>query len=250
MRLLKHKALNILVVGGLLLVGCASSIPMKELKPTEMIVGKQDKYLQIKSPDGLDGWERGLWEYKHEHYDRARELLEPYKNKNISMIQHAFGFMYQNGLGGLPKDYNKAAQFYRKAIEIDGYPSSMNNLAAFYLYGVGGISRDRDVALKLYEKAAKAGYAIAQFNLGNIYHFGRDGFSEDYGKAYYWYQQASNQGHAMAARRIGYMYEHGNGFEPNLEKALYWHKIAAKRGNKFSKGDAIRLKNSLYKKSH
>jgi TPR repeat protein len=230
------------MVGGLLLVGCASSTPMKELKPSEMIVSKKNKYLQMSTPDGLSGWEKGLWAYNHGYYNKARELLEPYKDKNISMIQHAFGVMYQKGLGGLQKDYKKAAQFYKKAIEIDNYPNSMNNLAELYLYGAG-VSKDIDKASELYHKSAKAGCAVAQFNLGSNYHFGRNGFSKDYGKAYYWYQQASNQGHPMAARRIGYMYEQGNGFEPNIEKALYWHKIAAKRGNKFSKDDAIRLLN-------
>ena len=82
-----------ITIGGLLLVGCAST-PMKELKPSEMIVGQKNRYLQIESPDKLSGWERGLWEYKHEHYDKARKLLEPYRDKDISMIQHAFGFMY------------------------------------------------------------------------------------------------------------------------------------------------------------
>ncbi len=110
-----------------------------------------------------------------------------------------------------------------------------------------GASRDK--AVKFYRKAAKEGYAPAQYKLANSYHFGYSGFPKDYGKAYYWYQQASNQGHAKSARRIGYMYDHGNGFERNIEKALYWHKLAFKRGNKNSQADMLRLKSELYKKS-
>jgi len=247
MKRLKQKVL-LVVIGSLILTGCAST-PMKELKPEEMIVSiNKNKYLEMKSPKGLQEWEKGLWEYQHKHYSKAQKILEPYKNKNISAIQHAYGNMYQNGLGDFKKDYKKAAMFYQKAIEIDNYSSSLNNLGTLYYYGLG-VSKDKDKAIELYKKAAKGGDMYCQFYLADNYHFGRDGFSEDYGKAYYWYQQASNQGHAKAARRIGYMYENGNGFKPNYEKAFYWHKLAAKRGNKNSKGDMIRLKSILYKKN-
>jgi TPR repeat protein len=247
MRNLKQQVL-LVAIGSLVLIGCAST-PMKELKASEMIVFQKNKYVDMKSSEGLQEWEKGLWEYKHKNYTKARKLLEPHKNKKVSMIQHAFGYMYTTGEGGLERNLKKAEMHYKKAIEIDNYPNSLHNLAALYFNGWGSLARDDNHILELYQKAAKAGYVLSQYSLGNIYHFGRNGFSEDYGKAYYWYQQASNQGHAQAARRIGYMYENEHGLKKDLEKAFYWHKLTAKRGNKHSKGDMIRLKSILYKKN-
>lgn len=247
MKNLKQKVL-LVAIGSSVLIGCAST-PMKELKPAEMIVSKKNKYAEMKSSEGLKGWEKGLWEYKHENYTKARTLLEPHKNKKVSMIQHAFGYMNVTGKGGIERNFKKAEMYYKKAIEIDNYPNSLHGLAVLYFNGWGSLSKNDSYILELYQKAAKAGYVLSQYSLGNIYHFGRNGFSEDYGKAYYWYQQASNQGHAQAARRIGYMYENENGLKKNDEKALYWHKLAAQRGNKHSRGDMIRLKSILYKKN-
>jgi len=236
------KSVFIVTMGSLLLVGCVSSTPMKKLTPSEMIVGKKSKYTDMKTSEGLTGWEKGLWEYKHNNYEEAKKLLEPHRNKNISMIQHAYGYMYHAGLAGFSRNYVEAEKFYLKAIKIDNYPNSLNNLASLYM------QKDSSKALELYTDAAKQGYSVAQFNLGNGYHFARQGFSQDYGKAYYWYQQASNQGHAKAARRLGYMYDRGEGFERDIEKALYWHKLAVSRGNNHSQSDVIRLKSELYKK--
>jgi TPR repeat protein len=165
------------------------------------------------------------------------------------MIQHAFGFMYMAGVGGLQRDFKKAEEFYKKAIKIDNYPNSLYNLGLLYYNGLGSEAGDKSKILELFEKSAKAGYPLAQFQLGDIYHFGRANFSEDYGKAYYWYQQASNQGHPKAARRIGWMYDRAEGFKRDVEKAFYWHKLAAQRGNKHSKGDMMRLKSELYKRN-
>lgn len=247
MKNFKKKAL-IFTLGNLLFIGCAST-PMIKLKPSEMITAPKNKYLKMETSEGLSGWEKGLWEYQHKNYLQARKLLEPYKTKDIAMVQHAFGVMYTNGTGGLTRNFKKAEDFYKKAIKIDNYPNSLHNLAVLYFNGWGSLSRSDNKILELYQEAAQSGYSLSQFSLGDIYHFGRNGFPKDLGKAYYWYQQASNQGHAKAARRIGYMYENGEGFKKNIEQAFHWYKIAAERGNKHSKSDAIRLKSILYKKN-
>ena len=246
MRNFKNRAL-IIAIGSLLLVGCAST-PMKDLKPSEMLVGQQNKYEQMESSKDLTGWEKGWWEHAHKNYTLGRKLLEPYKDKDISKIQHAYGFMYQEGLGGLKKDFKKAVEHYNRAIKIDNYPSSLYNLSFLYKDGKG-VQKDMDKYFEVLQKAAKQGLASAQFNLAADYHFGRNGVSEDFGMAYYWYQQASNQGLAVASRRIGWMYDKGEGFEQNYEKAFYWHKLAVERGNERSRGDMIRLKSILYKKN-
>ena len=246
MRNLKQQIL-LIATGTLVLGGCAST-PMKELKPSEMLVSKQNKYVQMESSEGLTGWEKGMWEHTHKNYTLGRKLLEPYKDKDISKIQHAYGFMYQEGLGGLKKDFKKAVEHYKRAIKIDSYSPSLYNLSFLYKAGVG-ISKDMNKYFEVLQKSAKQGYVYAQFNLADNYHFERNGVSEDFGKAYYWYQQASNQGLAKAARRIGWMYDRGEGFKRDAQKAFEWHKLATKRGNNHSRGDMIRLKSELYRKN-
>ncbi len=239
--------LSVITISALLLIGCAST-PMKELKPSEMLPSYQNRYENMPSSKGLSGWEKGIWEYYHKNYKLGAKLLEPYKDKKISRVANAYAFMYQEGLGGLKRDMKKAVEYYNRAIEIDNYPPALYNLSFLYKSGIG-VSRDMSKYLELLEKSAKQGYIYAQFNLADSYHFGRDGVSEDFGKAYYWYQQASNQGLAKAARRIGWMYDRGEGFKRDAQKAFEWHKLAAKRGNKASRGDMIRLKSELYKKN-
>ena len=58
-----------------------------------------------------------------------------------------------------------------------------------------------DEVRKLFESAAKKGYAEAQFNLGTMYQ-NAIGVEQDFEKAIKYYKQAASQGHAEAKENL------------------------------------------------
>ena len=231
MKTINYKG-KFLLIGILFIAGCAST-PMKKLTPVELITEKKSKYETLPSAEGLTGWEKGLWLYKHHQYKKAIPLLEPHKNEGIAEVEHAYGYMNEH----FKKDY-------KKAIKHGNLPNSLNNLANYYDNGVV-VAKDESKATDLFIQSAKQGYNIAQFNLANRYCSG-NGASEDHGKAYYWFQQAYHNGNSFAAERIGHMYElPGHSFKVNYQKSLEWYTLSAQMGNKKGQEGVIRIKYRL-----
>ena len=236
-----NKAL--LSLGVLLFLGCAST-PMKQLMPSEFITLKKSKYETLNSPDSLQGWEKGLWFYKHEKYEEAIPLLESHKDKNIAEVEHAYGYMIER----FKRDYKEASQWYKKAITHANLPNSKHNLANLYNNGAG-VKQDEDKALELYKESAKQGYHYAQYTLALNYCKGSGGVSEDFGKAYYWFQQSYHNGNSYAANKIGHMYENGyHGFKTNHQKALEWYTLSAQMGNPKAQENVVRIKMLIQQK--
>ena len=230
---------SFLIIGVMFMTGCVST-PMKTLTPSELVVEKKSKYETLPSADGLTGWEKGLWFYKHYQYKEAIPLLEPHKNKGIAEVEHAYGYMNAH----FKKNHKTAIEWYRKAIKHGNLPNSLNNLAVYYTNGVV-VAKDDSKATELFLQSAKQGYGIAQFSLAFRYCSG-NGASEDHGKAYYWFQQAYHNGNSAAAEKIGHMYElPGHSFKIDYQKALEWYTLAAKMGNKKGEAGVVRIKYKL-----
>ena len=105
-----------------------------------------------------------------------------------------------------------------------------------YLYG-DGVEKDWDVAEEYLFKAAKHGFAEAQYYLGKLF---ADIFEtsidsaddEEYLKlCAEWYEKAAEQGHSEAQYETGMCYLNGEGVEENEEKAIFWLKKSADNGN-------------------
>jgi hypothetical protein len=101
---------------------------------------------------------------------------------------------YREG-DGVPKDYDAAEQWYRRA----------------------------DFQLEL--KAAEDGYASAQANTGIKYELG-DGVDVDQWKAINWYRKAADQGLAWAAYELAVHYQDGLIVPKDLEEAYFWVSLA------------------------
>ena len=84
-----------------------------------------------------------------------------------------------------------------------GDPQALTQLAQKYEHAEG-VTKDFEKANQLYCKAAKAGYAEAQFKLGWIYANGR-GVPHDDGVAAALFAMAANQGHEYAAKLLQYV---------------------------------------------
>jgi len=97
--------------------------------------------------------------------------------------------MYANGLG-VPKDYAKAAKWYREAAD-QGYASAQLSLGHMYDKG-HGVPQNYGEALKWLRKAAEQGDAGAQFFLALKYFTG-EGVPEDYVQAHMWLNLSAPQ---------------------------------------------------------
>ncbi|MEZ5305243.1 MAG: tetratricopeptide repeat protein [Verrucomicrobiales bacterium] len=82
--------------------------------------------------------------------------------RNYPACLSDLGFVYQHGIA-VPKDAQKAAQLYQKAIDA-GSASAVSNLGYLYLQGEG-VEKDPGKAFKLFEQSAKNGNAGGLMNL-------------------------------------------------------------------------------------
>ena len=115
--------------------------------------------------------------------------------------QTSLGWMYQQGLGGLPQDAVEAVRWYRKAAE-QGFAAGQSNLGVMYASGRGGLPRDDVQAMMWFRKSADQDFPDAQANLGRMYELGRGGLPKDLVQALSLYRKAAAQGNAHARKAL------------------------------------------------
>jgi TPR repeat protein len=150
-----------------------------------------------------------------------------------AMAEYQLGRAYQLGQG-VPRDYAKAAAFYRQAA-AQGNAKSMFNLGYIYLHGQG-VPRDAATAHQWFQKSADQGLAAGELQIGLSYYFGDNGLKQDYVAAAQWLQQAAEQENfpqesGPAANALGAIYEHGFGVPMDRPKAFFWYHKGADLGN-------------------
>jgi TPR repeat protein len=99
-------------------------------------------------------------------------------------------------------------------------PQAINDLAVYYIEGVGCI-RDEDMAFSLFKKAADLGDPNAQRNYALSIE------NNDPKLAYKYMIMSANQKNRDAMNDLGIYYKEGRGTNKNLDKALEWFKKAA-----------------------
>jgi TPR repeat protein len=159
--------------------------------------------------------------------------------------QYLTGWRYQFGDDGLPGDYEKAADWYRRAAEQD-HPKAQNQLGLLYNQGLG-VEKDYRMALHWYRKAADQGHKTSMANVGNAYYEG-NGVAQDYKEAAQWYRRAAELGFVPAQRLLGEMHFEGKGVPQDNAEGLKWLRAAAENGDKtaqynlsmrYRKGDSV-----------
>jgi TPR repeat protein len=149
------------------------------------------------------------------------------------LAEYKLGRAYHLGQG-VPQDYTKAAELYRKAA-AQGDAKSMYNLGYIYLHGQG-VPKDSLAAAGWFQKAADSGLAAGQLQLGLFYYFGDMGIKKDYAVATRWLTLAARQENspaqsAPAANALGAIYESQSNV-PNADaQAVFWYKKGAEMGN-------------------
>lgn len=128
------------------------------------------------------------------------------------------------GIGDLPSTLGSAG--LRKAA-LAGDARAVYQLAAQAADGPG--NRDPKLALRLFERAAVAGLAPAQFRLGNMFEKGI-GTNRDPALAKVWYGRAAERGNAKAMHNLAVLYAEGAGGKPDYATATEWFRRAAEHG--------------------
>ncbi|MBT5159564.1 MAG: sel1 repeat family protein, partial [Alphaproteobacteria bacterium] len=107
-----------------------------------------------------------------------------------------------------------------------------------------GVTQDYKEAAKWYLKAAKQGYAKAQFNLGVKYDDGQ-GVTQDYKEAAKWYLKAAKQGYAKAQINLGFMFGKGTGVLQDSVVAHMWSNIAGANGSKLGAKNRAKIEKKM-----
>jgi len=122
---------------------------------------------------------------------KAAELYEK-SSPHWSHASAAIGGLYAQGHKTLPKNQDKAAEWYYKAA-MQGHTWSWDTLRGLY----GKDNKDIQKGAVWLRKGADAGNALAQYALGKLYRDG-DGVTKDKEKAAEWFGKAADQGHKEA----------------------------------------------------
>jgi TPR repeat protein len=95
-----------------------------------------------------------------------------------------------------------------------------------------------------WKKAARAGYAEAQYRLGSIYEWGNGNISGGKADAVEWYTRGAKNGSVDCMVKLGVLNEFGDGMPKSLGQALHWYELAASKGSENAKTALIkRLQN-------
>jgi len=138
------------------------------------------------------------------------------------------GVMYWKG-NGVPQDYVKAAEYYRKAAEL-GHAEAQYSLGTLYKGGAG-VPKNYVEAAKWYRIAAEQGLKEAQFHRGYVYYNG-EGVPRNFTEAAKWFRIVAEQGYYSDAQfRLGAMYAKGEGVPQDYAEAAKWYRKAAAQGH-------------------
>ncbi|KAH3765879.1 ADP-ribosylglycohydrolase family protein [Pelomyxa schiedti] len=149
-------------------------------------------------------------------------------NWGTSSMSH-LGICYEQGLGGVDKDIDKAVSLYQRAADAGDDAQAMCEIAICYSNGYG-VDKDMSKAVSWYLRAADAGNAIAMRTLGTFYQNGT-GVEKDIHKAVTWWQRAADAVDATAIHNLGTCYQEGDGVAEDKDRAITLFQRAVDSGN-------------------
>jgi TPR repeat protein len=129
------------------------------------------------------------------------------KSANLGSVESIYPVARAYHFGeGVPVDLAQAMIWYQKGIEKKDL-SSVYGLALIYTNGSPEIPKDHEKALVLYQTAANAGYAPAQFMMGVYYEKGWGGLEINPQLAFEWYSKAAAQKYNKAFQAMASLYK-------------------------------------------
>lgn len=146
-------------------------------------------------------------------------LLAAEQGDGMAMI--AVGAAYYLG-DDVPQNFSESQRYYELAFKTQN-EYVLGVLGVMYDRGVGGVPKDDEKAFQCFKIVAeKTGESQYLFNLGLMYRYGT-GISRDLEKAVYYFNLAAEKLHPDALTNLGVMYLEGVGVSKDSEKALFYH---------------------------
>ena len=123
------------------------------------------------------------------------------------------GCYYDEGLFGLPQNYDEALELWHRAGDF-GYAKAYNNIGNAY-YNGREVERDEKKANHYYELAAMGGHVIARHNLG-----ANEFCAGNWDRAVKHYMFAAGAGHNDSVKIIQQLYRAGHATKDDYANAL------------------------------
>ena len=137
-------------------------------------------------------------------------LMESASQKNYPTALKTLAGIYMQD-----KNYSKALVFYKQVAAFD--TDAKMEIAKMYKNGTG-VAKDKELALKWYEDAAKDGNVEAIKEVAYTY-LSKHRFAE----AKDLFEELFEKGYVPAAYEIGNMYLYGEGVQENIRSAYSWY---------------------------
>jgi uncharacterized protein len=160
----------------------------------------------------------------------AIPLYQSLANAGNLEAQKRLGFFYEIGWG-FQRDWIEAAKWFGKAADAGDADAagSLSFLGRNWLFMYEKAS-DATV-YSLVERAAREGYAVAQYSLGVMNYTFEDSFShvrrKNLPEALAWYRRAAAQGDVDSQVALALAYESGTGVPQDYVEAHKWLNLAA-----------------------
>ena len=145
-----------------------------------------------------------------------KEMIKRYKKRielNDAVAFYTHGGHYSNGQFGLPQNYAKAIEHWRRAGEL-GKADAYNKIGYTYEFG-NGVEMDKKKAMYYFELAAMGGDVLARHNLG-----AKEEMAGNYDRALRHWMMAVEDGSGPSLKSIGEYYKEGHAKKDDFAKAL------------------------------
>lgn len=180
----------------------------------------------------------GDWSLRRSDYVEAAKWYRKGAPLRNDYYEYCLGEAYAKGqfsvpqyYAGLPQDYTKAMECFRKAAARGNHDllSAVKNATRMkWLRGAAtqgnGVLYAKEI--EWYRESVGSADAGAMYDIGMLYANGQ-GVPRDYAKAMAWYRKAAAMGSYHAMFSIGSFYEEGHGVPKNFTKAMEWYRKAA-----------------------
>lgn len=126
----------------------------------------------------------------------ALEWFEERAKQGEAQAQYCFGRLQIS-----PFDNDSSAIAWVKMAAEKGYLEAQRYLAAMYRIRLGGVKKNTEESANWYRRAANQGDAGSQFMMG-VLHLNGEGVTQDLVTAHIWFNLAANRGHNKAQQKL------------------------------------------------
>ncbi|MFS1439679.1 tetratricopeptide repeat protein [Shewanella sp. 10N.286.48.A6] len=152
--------------------------------------------------DEISLWGDAVSLVKEEKYDQAIFLFRCMVKKGVYEALVEIGYLYEMPSSAtIQQNYEKAAAYYRKAIELCDDVYAYTSLGRLYFFGVG-VQQDYLRAKNLYTKASDKGGVVAKLMLARFYRYGY-GMPKNIATSKKYYELAVQAGSHVALKESG-----------------------------------------------